>query len=652
MASRGGQLPPLAASPAVISEQLQPHPPAAPAASDAEELLPGELPTRSPNSRSSRMLRTVTNATTAVRDTDVDEMDEDATVHLGPARGDATFKRRGSTAAMTIFEAMDKHQHQHKCAPLYNCWTYALDPNGMVRIYWDVCMLILVVYSCFAVPYKTAFNLEATLRDDPSSSGMGAIDWIVDAIFYCDILLNFWTGYDTGYMIVREKKKIAKQYLRTRFAIDFVSTVEWDLLVRWTACDAGGCTGSLRELNDMTALTRMLKVLRLSRAGPLMTRLTSHLTIHSAYIDAGKFFLYVVVVAHVLACLFYMIPILSICDFQDTFGDDELPVLDRNHSCIPTSWRTNYGLNDHNNEPLMAPSSQYISAFYWSLTTMTTIGYGDRGPGNDPEILFTICAEVLGLSFFALLLQQITTVYDEVNRERQGRESVKDEIVQFMKVNRVEKRMIQKVVAFLHFKGASISSREFDLEGSFSQLSEALQDEIRVAIYRPVLQGVRLFGHSPTDATDHLNVEQLFEHADPDGSGKLDEDEVRALIQELHIDLSEDELKAAMEAMDEAAEDVDDKIDEGVQVTFTEFAQWWYLQRHGRPKLAPCPDEMLARFALCLHSECSSPSDPIVRKGDYGKRLYIVVQGVVEIRDHPQDTRVSHANARLTLPAA
>ena len=27
MASRGGQLPPLAASPAVISEQLQPHPP-------------------------------------------------------------------------------------------------------------------------------------------------------------------------------------------------------------------------------------------------------------------------------------------------------------------------------------------------------------------------------------------------------------------------------------------------------------------------------------------------------------------------------------------------------------------------------------------------------------------------------------------------
>ena len=53
----------------------------------------------------------------------------------------------------------------------------------------------------------------------------------------------------------------------------------------------------------MTALTRMLKVLRLSRAGPLMTRLTSHLTIHSAYIDAGKFFLYVVVVAHVLARL-------------------------------------------------------------------------------------------------------------------------------------------------------------------------------------------------------------------------------------------------------------------------------------------------------------------------------------------------------------
>ena len=38
---------------------------------------------------------------------------------------------------------------------------------------------------------------------------------------------------------------------------------------------------------------------------------------------------------------------------------------------------------------------------------MTTIGYGDRGPGNDAEIIFTMVSEVIGLSFFALLLLQV-----------------------------------------------------------------------------------------------------------------------------------------------------------------------------------------------------------------------------------------------------
>lgn len=53
----------------------------------------------------------------------------------------------------------------------------------------------------------------------------------------------------------------------------------------------------------------------------------------------------------------------------------------------------------------MPPPRLYIDALYFSLTTMTTIGYGDRGPGStEEEILFVIAAEVSGLAIFALLL--------------------------------------------------------------------------------------------------------------------------------------------------------------------------------------------------------------------------------------------------------
>jgi len=105
---------------------------------------------------------------------------------------------------------------------------------------------------------------------------MTAKDWVIDLIFYLDILMNFWTGYDTGYMIVKKKGMIARHYLKTRFPVDFVATVEWDLLIRFGFCGNGQCT-TYPRLNEYASLCRMLKVLRLARVGALMNNLTSHM---------------------------------------------------------------------------------------------------------------------------------------------------------------------------------------------------------------------------------------------------------------------------------------------------------------------------------------------------------------------------------------
>ena len=178
-----------------------------------------------------------------------------------PVKGPrANRGRRSSTGAVSIFEAMDARAHQHRCAPLYNAWVHAFNPTGRFRAVWDTVILVLVIASCFRDPYQTAFHLERQLWEQPTSTGMSYIDVIIDVIFYVDMALNFWTGYDTGYMIVTNKGLIAKHYLTTRFPVDLLATVEWDLLIRWIMCDFE-CTGDKRELNDLTACAKMLKVL-------------------------------------------------------------------------------------------------------------------------------------------------------------------------------------------------------------------------------------------------------------------------------------------------------------------------------------------------------------------------------------------------------
>jgi len=98
---------------------------------------------------------------------------------------------------------------------------YSVRPDNKYRLSWDLYILVLVVYSSVQGPYSAAFMVKTDMR---------LIDWMVDLSFYCDIVLNFWTGYDKGFEVIMEKKPIVKHYLGGWFFIDFIATIEWDLV--------------------------------------------------------------------------------------------------------------------------------------------------------------------------------------------------------------------------------------------------------------------------------------------------------------------------------------------------------------------------------------------------------------------------------------
>ena len=147
-------------------------------------------------------------------------------------------------------------------------------------------------------------------------------------------------------------------------------------------------------------------------------------------------------------------------------------------------------------------------------------------------------AEVFGLSFFALLLMQITSVYEELGSAQMQQDAIKDGILHFLKRHlsggtQAEKEsnsdLIDRVIKFLHFKsigiptveaeGLSAAAAAYGGSGGrskssngdsnapvggpqFSELSIGLQCEIKRAILIPVLTKIKLFGHSAQDEED------------------------------------------------------------------------------------------------------------------------------------------------------
>ena len=53
----------------------------------------------------------------------------------------------------------------------------------------------------------------------------------------------------------------------------------------------------------------------------------------------------------------------------------------------------------------------YANAFYFILTTITTVGYGDISGTTENELLFSMCVEFVGLTFFSFLTGTISVMF-------------------------------------------------------------------------------------------------------------------------------------------------------------------------------------------------------------------------------------------------
>ena len=74
-------------------------------------------------------------------------------------------------------------------------------------------------------------------------------------------------------------------------------------------------------------------------------------------------------------------------------------------NCI-TSW---VFANDFEDKTM---GHQYIFAFYWIFTVITTVGYGDYSGKTRNEYIFSICLEFLGLTFFSFLMGSINGLFN------------------------------------------------------------------------------------------------------------------------------------------------------------------------------------------------------------------------------------------------
>jgi len=266
-------------------------------------------------------------------------------------------------------------------------------PNGNFRMGWDLTMMAGLAFVALFTPFQMSFLQEEHDLVYPERwPYFFALDRLIDLMFLCDILVNFRSGWfsETG-AVVFDGWTAARAYLRGWFALDFLSLVPWETLALFVKLDSS----SALRLPKLLKLVRLFKIMKLVRASRVANRLEQNLGIKNGILRLTKFTVGTVIIAHWLACTLMFI---STLDTVDNDTEECYMALDGDPLAKP-KWRYNLYCGCECDTGML-----YVAALYWSVMTITTIGYGDVTPVNLGEMMFMLVGMVLGAAIFSFVV--------------------------------------------------------------------------------------------------------------------------------------------------------------------------------------------------------------------------------------------------------
>jgi len=340
----------------------------------------------------------------------------------------------------------------------YRC---LVSPNGTFKQTWNVLITVLMVYTATVMPFRFAFY-ETVFWDEWT-----VLELTMDLIFLCDVGVNFFSIYTkgNGYVVI-DHKRIAVHYLKTWFALDLVASVPYTLLDLWKS-DTTASQPRVNLFLRLARLPRMYKLMRLFRIAKVfkstvtesessfLVRLENYLQVNSRIYKLVKFLGTALVAVHIAACVWYFIA--RVTDFSQD------------------SWVVRFGLME------AGVWTQYLAAFYWTLTTMITVGYGDITPGNTLERLVAMLWMFIGVGFYTFTIGSLSTFLMSIDTRESiltSKLGAVQELYRETGISKATKAKIQQAIRYNTFTLGSVWDRSL-----FDDLPKGLKYEVVTSMY-------------------------------------------------------------------------------------------------------------------------------------------------------------------------
>lgn len=260
-------------------------------------------------------------------------------------------------------------------------------PDGKAKIIWDIYVLLITILITISVPLRVVFsaiNPTLTLFCDT----VGTLTYLLDIFF------KFNTGIVVRHETIFDRKIIAIGYLKGVFI--------WDLLaalpISWLL--SPGITSLADNFVRYFLLFRLFKLVSIIG---ILRRVHRINIIKPAFVRLILLVFWILIAAHLITCGWIFL------------DGPRKPEFDNHFS----------------------PHLRYLEAFYWTITTLTTIGYGDITPEKPLQFVYVIIVMLMGAALYGFIIGNIANIIANLDVVKSKFRNKVENLVTFLKYRNI-----------------------------------------------------------------------------------------------------------------------------------------------------------------------------------------------------------------------
>lgn len=150
----------------------------------------------------------------------------------------------------------------------------------------------------------------------------------------------------------------------------------------------------------------------------------------------------------------------------------------------------------------------YVKSLYWTVTTITTVGYGDITPNSTWQTLYALLVEIIGVGAYGYLIGKLATHLNKRDPAKNKYLTNLENLSTLVKLRKVPKNLQKRLHEYYAYSFRQ--KHGFDESRFLEGLPESLNMELSIALKKDAIEKIPLFENQ-----DENFLEEVALHLKP-----------------------------------------------------------------------------------------------------------------------------------------